>query len=303
MSNENYGVLTLQSEMTLGSLKTNAEDIKKYVLARLPEYTPENFHGRAAEAKAARTQLNQAEKMLNSRRLELEREYMAPFEAAKAVITDTCRAIHEASSRLDEIVKAEEERELAEKLEKIQEYWDKTGFALFDLSKVYQKSWTNKTAKLKEVYKELDDIQSQTLQNLKVLEQFPPEDIPLLKSLYIDTLDMSATISKANDLKQARDALASEQESQRQTAKRKAIAQQEADERQETKEVDSGMRVSSLVAAVTETAPKEDIMTYALVLHGTREQLLTVRRCMTSVGVTYTKLTETDGGLYEEAST
>ncbi|WP_415749110.1 DUF1351 domain-containing protein, partial [Treponema peruense] len=135
--------LELQSRLTIGTLESNAEAIRQVVLTHLKDYTPENYIGRADEAKA--------DKALNSKRLELEREYMEPFNKFKITITETCKAIKAASAGLDEIVKAEEERERGEKWEKIEDYWNKTGFSLFDITDLAKitdiKKWTNKTAK------------------------------------------------------------------------------------------------------------------------------------------------------------
>lgn len=66
--------LELQSRLTIGTLESNAEAIRKVVLKHLEDYTPENYIGRADEAKADKALLNKAEKALNTKRLELEPE-------------------------------------------------------------------------------------------------------------------------------------------------------------------------------------------------------------------------------------
>ena len=57
--------LELQSRLTIGTLESNAEAIRKVVLKHLEDYTPENYIGRAVEAKADKALLNKAEKGLN----------------------------------------------------------------------------------------------------------------------------------------------------------------------------------------------------------------------------------------------
>lgn len=204
--------LELQSRLTLGKLESNAEAIRQIVLKHLEDYTPENYIGRADEAKADKALLNKTEKSLNAKRLELEREYMEPFNKFKITITETCKAIKAASAGLDEIVKAEDERERGEKWEKIEEYWNKTGFSLFDITDLAKitdiKKWTNKTAKLKDVLAEIDAIQKKTFDELKILEQFPQEDVSLLKTVYLDTLSITEAMQKANQLKANRERLA-----------------------------------------------------------------------------------------------
>lgn len=234
--------LELQSRLTIGTLESNAEAIRKVVLKHLEDYTPENYIGRADEAKADKALLNKAEKALNTKRLELEREYMEPFNKFKITITETCKAIKAASAGLDEIVKAEEERERGEKWEKIEDYWNRTGFSLFDitdLSKITDiKKWTNKTAKLKDVLAEIDAIQKKTFDELKILEQFPQEDVSLLKTVYLDTLSITEAMQKANQIKANRERLAREQREREEVERFKKIQEQKKDEWKEEKKYD-----------------------------------------------------------------
>lgn len=294
--------LELQSTLTLGMLESNAESIKALVLAKLQDYTPENYIGKAAEAKADRAVLNNAEKALNAKRLELERQYMEPFNKFKATITDTCKAIKQASAGLDEIVKGEENREKEEKFMKIQEYWNKTGFTLFDISKVYDVKWTNKSTKLQDVYAEIDAIHKKTFDDLKILENFPAEDIALLKTEYLNTLDITQAMQKAEQLKANRDRLAREAKEREAIEAKRAQQEQRKEETAELNDLGSAPEVNNLAAASLgieiepeETEKKE---TFALVLKGTREQLLEVRRFMTRTGVTYDKLEDKGNGVY-----
>ena len=294
--------LELQSNLTLGTLESNAESIKALVLAKLQDYTPENYIGKAAEAKADRAVLNNAEKALNAKRLELERQYMEPFNKFKATITDTCKAIKQASAGLDEIVKGEENREKEEKFMKIQEYWNKTGFTLFDISKVYDAKWTNKSTKLQDVYAEIDAIQKKTFDDLKILENFPAEDVALLKTEYLNTLDITQAMQKAEQLKANRDRLAREAKEREAIEAKRAQQEQRKEETAELNDLGSAPEVNDLAAASLgieiepeETEKKE---TFALVLKGTREQLLEVRRFMTRTGVTYDKLEDKGNGVY-----
>lgn len=294
--------LELRSEMTPGTLETNALVLKDLVLSKLEEYRPENYEGRADEAKSDRAILNNAEKQLNSRRLELERAYMEPFNTFKAIITDTCKAIKQASGTLDEIVKAEENREKEAKRNYIEGIWLTKNFTLFDLDKIFSQKWLNKTAKLKDIEKEMDEAINKTFSDLTVLENFPEEDVPLLKSYYLETLDISAAMRKANDLKANRDRLAKEKAEREATKEREALTAQEREESRDAESVKKQASMTTLVAAAMEEEPslpcKEE---YALVFEGTREQMLRLRQYMTEHGITYKKLEKTGAGKYQAA--
>lgn len=294
--------LELKSTLTLGTLESNAEAIQAFVNDKLKEYTPANYVGKTEEAKADRAILNAAEKTLNSKRLELERQYMEPFNKFKGIISDTCKAIKQASAELDAIVKGEEEREKAAKFEEIQKYWDSTGFSLFDISKVFNQKWTNKTTKIKDIQKEIDQIQKKAFDDLKVLDNFPAEDVPLLKTVYLDTLDISQAMAKAEQLKDNRDRLA------REKTEREAIEQRRAREEQrleETKDINEECAKDAIDNLANEALgldiqeeKVDERQEYALVLRGTFDQLMEVRKFMTNNGVTYTKLHDKGNGVY-----
>lgn len=295
--------LELKTTVTPGKLETNAEVIKELVLQELEKYTPDKFIGKAAEAKEARAILNNSEKLLNSRRLELERQYMEPFNKFKATITDACKAIKQASGALDEIVKSEENREKEVKTVQIKEYWIKTGFTLFDIDKVFDPKWLNKTTKLQDVHAEIDRIQKKTFDDLKVLENFPAEDVALLKTTYLDSLDITQAMQKAQQLKDNRDRLAREAKEREAIAVKQATAQQRKEETKDFNDLYAHPETKDMVSAALEIEPEtvETREEYALVIKGTREQLLEVRRFMTRTGVTYKKLEDKGNGVYTVA--
>lgn len=294
--------LELKTTLTLGTLETNAEAIQTFVKNKLAEYTPDKYVGKVEEAKADRAVLNAAEKTLNSKRLELERQYMVPFNKFKEIITDTCKAIKQASGALDSIVKEEEERERMEKWKKIESYWNETGFKLFDVSQVFNTKWLNKTAKMKDVCAEIDAIQKKTFEDLKIIEKFPPEDVPLIKTEYINTLDITQAMQKAEQLKANRERLATEKKEREAMERRAQLEQQQKQELEENREIQTEEKAGSLADQALGLTIKEEVPeyveTYALVLQGTKEQLLKVRQAMTDAGVTYAKLVDKGNGVY-----
>lgn len=282
--------LELKSTLTLGTLETNAKAIKELVEAKLQDYSPENYVGKADEAKSDRAVLNKAEKALNEKRLELEREYMQPFQEFKALITDTCKAIKSASGKLEEIVKAEENREKQEKENLITDYWLKKEFSLFGLEKIWNPKWLNKTTKQKDIEAEIDDRIQKALNDLAIIDRFPAEDVALIKAEYLESLDLSAATAKADQLKANRDRLAREQ-AEREKLQQEASLQaqreaEKADINAEAKRPDSSLISAAL--EVEDTGPARE--TYALILEGTAQQLIEVRQFMTRTGVTYKKL-------------
>jgi hypothetical protein len=294
--------LELSSKVTIGTLETNAEAIKALVLEKLKDYTPENYVGRVDEAKRDKAELNAAEKALNAKRLELEREFMKPFNHFKDVINDTCKALKEASAKINGVVQEVENQEKEKKRAEIQKIWDAQGFTLFNLERIFDARWLNKTYKLKDIESEISAAIKKTFDDLKIIEALPPEDAPLVKTVYLDTLSISDAMSRAQQLKDNRERLAREEKERQQQAINAQIQQQKEEVKQEEKSNAAADRVDGLAAAALDTEieqePVQQLETYALVLTGTRDNLLLVRKYMTTMNVTYTKLEATDDGKF-----
>ena len=184
--------------------------------------------------------------------------------------------------------------------------WNRTGFSLFDitdLSKITDiKKWTNKTAKLKDVLAEIDAIQKKTFDELKILEQFPQEDVSLLKTVYLDTLSITEAMQKANQLKANRERLAREQREREEVERFKKIQEQKKDEWKEEKKAESENESVDLASAALgleikaeRTETREE---YALVFSLTRSQFLDLRNYMSDHGITYSELQDKGSGVY-----
>lgn len=191
---------------TTGELTTNARAILATVKAQLANYRPENYsEANIADAKRDKAELNAAAKKLNDRRLELEREFMKPFNEFKDVVTETFTLIKAASSQIDSVVKAVEEREKAEKEKRLIEAWDGLGFTIVSISKVWNPAWLNKTAKVKDIIAEMGRIIEKVTQDLVVLDRIGEPDA---KAYYLDTLNLDAALREADRIKANRERLA-----------------------------------------------------------------------------------------------
>jgi len=95
------------SEKTLGSLTTNAIQIRDMVKSTLPMYDISNYNDdNIDQAKRDKAALNKAAKLLNSKRLEIEKEFMKPFGEFKEVVAETVKLIGECSAKIDTVVKS-----------------------------------------------------------------------------------------------------------------------------------------------------------------------------------------------------
>lgn len=224
------------SEKTLGSLTTNAKQIRDMVSSALPMYDISNYtDDNIDQAKRDKAALNKAAKALNSKRLEIEKEFMKPFGEFKEVVNETVKLIGECSAKIDTVVKQNELQYKEKKKANIKTYFDGMNTNLVDFNKVFKLEWLNKTASMKSVCSDIDAIFAKVENDLSTLKGFG-EDFDVLRTYYMDTLNITSTIQYANRLKEQRARakaaeearIKSEQERQQSEEARKAAETEQA---------------------------------------------------------------------------
>ncbi|MEX2444477.1 MAG: DUF1351 domain-containing protein [Alkalispirochaeta sp.] len=273
-------------EQTQGSLLTNALQIRDFVTQRVQDYSPEKYAGNVKEAKDDRAVLNKAAKDLNTRRLELEREFMAPFQEFKDVIAETVNVIREASNKIGDVVSEVEEQERQERLAEIRAEYDASGFTLVPLEKLMDSKWLNKSTSRKRWQEELAEAIEHIQADLASLESVEYRDDA--KALYLDTLDIGKALQHAQELTARREALKTAQPA---PVPADAVKLEPSSDTQAKTEPEPGKEVAAGAA----------LHTVALEFRGTREQLTALREYIDKQGIQYRKIpvgeTEARGGV------
>lgn len=281
------------TEKTLGHLTTNARQIKEMVEAALPMYDITNYDENNIDlAKKDKAMLNNAAKRLNTRRIEIEKEFLIPFQEFKEVVNDTVKLISECSSRIDTVVKHSDEKARRKKREEIQEYWDSKGFSLVTLDKVFESKWLNKTEKMKSIHAEIDGKITRINDDIKTLEAIG-EDVELLKSIYLESLNISGTIQYANTLKQNRErAAAAEVERVRREAQKNEELQQVKDATiADISFADSNVSQSNTpFESAQEEFYKPEMLTRAFKVTTTRENIIALGNFMNANEIDFEKI-------------
>ena len=147
------------SEKTLGSLTTNAIQIRDMVKSTLPMYDISNYNDdNIDQAKRDKAALNKAAKLLNSKRLEIEKEFMKPFGEFKEVVAETVKLIGECSAKIDTVVKQNEQQYKDKKLAVIRSYFDDGNTTLIDFRKIFKQEWLNKSTSMKAVQADIETV-------------------------------------------------------------------------------------------------------------------------------------------------
>ena len=194
------------SEKTLGSLTTNAIQIRDMVKSTLPMYDISNYNDdNIDQAKRDKAALNKAAKLLNSKRLEIEKEFMKPFGEFKEVVAETVKLIGECSAKIDTVVKQNEQQYKDKKLAVIRSYFDDGNTNLIDFRKIFKQEWLNKSTSMKAVQADIETVFAKVDEDLETLKGFGGDDFDVLRTYYMDTMNIGNTIQYANRLKEQRE--------------------------------------------------------------------------------------------------
>ena len=275
------------SEKTLGSLTTNAKQIRDMVKAALPKYDIVNYNDdNIDQAKKDKASLNKAAKTLNSKRLEIEREFMKPFGEFKEVVTETVNLISKCSGKIDMLVKQNEQQYKEKKRATIKTYFDGLNVNLIDFSKVFKTEWLNKTASMKSVCTDIDSIFAKVENDLSSLKEFG-DDYEVLRTYYIDSLDVESTKAYAKRLIEQRKRIKQE-EAKIAENETKRLLQIKEEEKINT--VSPAKEVTTSDVAETIQSNEPQLYTRTFKILATKEQIIALGNYMNDNNIDFERI-------------
>lgn len=267
------------SKQELGTLETNALAIKEKIQELLPTYDVSNYsENNLDKAKEDKALLNKTSKALNDKRIELEKEFMMPFENFKAIVKETTDLIKEASSKIDEIVKSVENKEKEEKRKNITTIFESLVGELKDLlilEKIFDEKWLNKTFKIEEIKRVISEKIEQVRNDLISIGKLKSKYEIELKNEYLNNFDLGAIIRKNEELNEKEEKLKLQQEESVEVIE---------------KVKEEKMRVMSQVKV--EECIFDEILTYTLRITGKKSQLQALKEFMNINEMKYEKVEE-----------
>ena len=295
-------VSDLKTEISVGVITSNAAELLAIVKNGVQKYFDENYIPNEATAKADRAELNRVEKAIASQASQIKAAYNAPLEEFNGIVSEIRTSIKEAVQVVDNSVKNYEEKQKEKKGNEIAEYFETKSFDLVPLKQIFDSKWLNKTYKMADIKKEIDNAIETIYSNIKVLESIA-EYGTTAKAFYLDTLDMGEAMRKVDTLKANAERLAREKVEREERERQEQIARNAAEERQEEKAVEKAERRKSLVdeALGIETEPvevpeKPKRKKFALEFDITDEERAFVKKLFTENGIAYRQLVQTSDG-------
>lgn len=172
-------------------------------------------------AKTDRAALNRLKKALNDERIRQEKEYMQPFATFKAQVAELVKIIDKSVAVVDKQVKDFEEKQKADKLDAILEYFNsKTfpgNFDGFSLKQFVDEKWLNASVSMKSIQEAIDAKVEQISKDLAVITALPSYAFEA-EQTYKQTLDLAKAVSEAHRLQEQAEKKAAWEAEQKQKA-------------------------------------------------------------------------------------
>ena len=183
-------------------IEFNYEEIKAWVQEQTEAYKGMIYDDtQISQAKSDRANLRRTSKLLNDRRISLEKEYMQPFFEFKEKINDLIKLIDEPANLIDQRIKEFEEQKRDEKREQIGEMFDgiEQKPDWLKLEQIWNPKWLNATTSMKSISREISgsiEAITENMNSLNSIEGFAFE----AKEVYKQTLDMPRAIAEGRRL-------------------------------------------------------------------------------------------------------
>ena len=265
----------LNAEIVAGSLTSNAKELKEKIENELKNYSVDKYIENPDIAKSDKALLNKVKEAVASKRKEITNAWNQPLDEFLDEMKSLEKSISNASDKINEIVKEAENKEKTEKRNWIENYWKTLDFNIVSLDKIFNPKWLNKTYKNNQIMLDCENLIEKITTELTTINSMADEDKEILKSFYIDTLDLNATLKKGNQLKENREKL-------------KAVECVKILE--ETKLIPEQNNEQKHVQNPDVNNVNDPVMTYTLTLCGTKSKLFQLRKYMDSLGITYIKV-------------
>lgn len=265
------------TKQELGALETNALAVKEKVQEILKKYDLENYKDKdPIVAKNDRAVLNKTAKVLDKKRLEVERKFMEPINPFKGIIKETIEMITKASSQIDTIVKEAENREKEEKKKAILVIFESEVKELKDIVKfedIFDERYLNKTFKIEDVEKDITSKLEQIRNDLITISELHSKYEIELKNDYLKHFDLGLIIRKNSELMQKEELL------KNQTSETEKIIEEAKEE-----------KMQKMSEQVVEAKEEEPILTFTLKITGKKNQLIALRKFIEVNGMNYEKI-------------
>jgi hypothetical protein len=265
------------------AIEFNHEDIKAELAIQLKKYDNLVYsESNIKEAKNDRSTLNKFKDAIETRRKEIKKACLKPYEDFESKIKEIVAMIDKPIMAIDTQVKTFEQLKKDEKLDGIKQvYADRVGdlAQLVPFDKIYNPRWLNATYKGTEIEKEIIDLFARIDNDLRVIDELQSEYDLQIKDAYLKNYDLTAALQEKTRLEE-------------QAAKMAEYKRIENEKHIQMKPAQHEIEAPRIKPDPAPEPPKQEPAVYQLDFRvwGTREQLSGLQNYLRTNGLKYGKV-------------
>lgn len=243
------------------------------------------------EAKADLANLRKLSDAIDTRRKEVKKQCMAPYNAFDARVKKLTALIAEPVAAINGQIKTFEEQEKQKKYEEIAAKYDELVpdaiKEIIPLQRILNQTWLNKTTSMKKIAEAIETRVSRTNVDLALIEGANPKYMAAVRSKYIETLDVATAMDYQDELAAAEERFRQQEEARaQQEAQRAAWASQTPNE--EKKPPVAVQQPHSEPAP--QCSQEKKLYSLRLEFHLTMDQANALKRFLADSEIKYTKI-------------
>lgn len=186
-------------------IEFNFDEIKQEVAEKVERYANVIYtEDQIKDAKADRAKLRKFVDALETKRKEIKKQCLAPYEAFEKQMKEIVAVVNEPIAMIDKQVKEYEETQKAEKRDAIEAYWislseDAKIPEGIRFDQIFNEKWLNASTSMKSVCAEIDARLEQIEKDLATLAEMPEFAFEATE-VYKHTLDLNHAIGEGKRL-------------------------------------------------------------------------------------------------------
>ncbi len=182
----------------IGLIDFNYDELKNQLENELSIYKNVVFdETQIVKAKETKASLNKIVDAIETRRKELKKEFMMPYEAFKAKTDELCNMVKEITGNIDEQLRAFEEARIEEKkVQIVEKCWMPRNYSKISLEQIWDNKWLNKTCSIKTIEEEIIDKINKIEADLRIIDEIKDGNIDEMKAQYLMCLDLVKTLDE-----------------------------------------------------------------------------------------------------------
>lgn len=271
-------MLEVSVKQQLGTLEFNYEELSQELAVALKKYNNLSVSADTiTEAKSIRALLNKVKTAIEDKRKDVKREFLEPYTTFENNVKKLTRQIDDVKGEIDKKIKELEDIEREEKRKEIEKFYDKIGYYTVPLDRMFDDKWLNKT---NTTWKENLSGKIEIIRaDLATINMFDIEDKELMKTLYLDKLNITNATNEYNRINANKALIRENEELPTTNTKQEEIAVKQS-ENDTTNEIKVGNKVYN----------SNEMVTRAFEVVGTVNQIIVLAKYMETMGITYKKI-------------